>query len=192
MNRAFERSLSPGNTTLPFNTSSSPPTPLPISLHPTTSAAARVRQRSFLFVFKYYTVVREGLEPASWQRFDQRPPDKRTDDHIDIAECGSVLALSLGGEPTKHVRMRPRRERAKEGVLFDTFGPWQLLAIQSFPDDAHTVRGEEFQSKKYVNGPHAFLDLLIAEYRDAGKRNQTLHEHVTKLITPPVRVSLNS
>lgn len=146
---------------------------------------SHLRQRSFFFVFKYYTVVGDGLEPAPWQRFDKRPSDKRTGDHVDIAECGSILALSLEGSPTKPLRIRPRRERTREGFLFDTFGPWHLLSIQSFPDDEHTVRGEDFQQKSFYNGPYAFLDLLTAEYRDAGKRNQILHERITKLITPP-------
>ncbi|QLI67606.1 uncharacterized protein G6M90_00g043920 [Metarhizium brunneum] len=180
MHRAFERTSS---------VSPYPPSPLiPPALdtrHQPASSYANVRQRSFFFVFKYYTSVAEGLEPAPWQRFDKRPSDKRLGDHIDIAECSSVLALSLGGEPTKPLRMRPRRERAREGFLFDTFGPWQLLSIQSFPDDQHTVRGEDFQKKSFYNGPYAFLDLLTAEYRDAGRRNQILHEKITKLITPP-------
>lgn len=151
---------------------------------------AHLRQRSFFFAFKYYTVVGDDLEPAAWQRFDKRESDKRTGDHVDIAECGSILALSLEGEPTKPLRIRPRRERTREGFLFDTFGPWHLLNIQSFPDDEHTVRSEEFQQKSFYSGPYAFLDLLTAEYRDAGKRNQTLHERITKLITPPVSPSL--
>lgn len=147
---------------------------------------ANLRQRSFFFAFKYYTVVGDDLEPAPWQRFDKRESDKRGGDHVDIAECGSILALSLEGEPTKPLRIRPRRERTREGFLFDTFGPWHLLNIQSFPDDEHTVRSEDFQQKNFYNGPYAFLDLLIAEFRDAGKRNQILHERITKLITPPV------
>ncbi|RGP70431.1 hypothetical protein FSPOR_4006 [Fusarium sporotrichioides] len=165
MNRAYERS---------------PSQVIPPSL-------PNVRQKSFFFVFKYYTVVNPPLEPASWQRFDKRPSESRLGDHIDIAECGSVLALSLGGEPRESPLWRLRRERPREGFLFNTFGPWQLLAIQSFPDNSHTVRGEEFtkDNNKYVNGPHAFLDLLISEYRDATKRNLILHERITKLITPP-------
>ncbi|KPM33946.1 hypothetical protein AK830_g12627, partial [Neonectria ditissima] len=182
MDRAFER------TTTRISSSSSSPSLAPISSPSSSSSSSpsHLRQRSFFFVFKYYTVVGAGLTPAPWQRFDKRPSDKRLGDHIDIAECGSVLALSLGGDPTKPVRMRPRRERVREGFLFDTFGPWHVLSIQSFPDNAHTVRGDEFQHKRFVNGPCAFLDLLIAEYRDAGKRNQLLHESITKLITPKV------
>ncbi|KAK2609139.1 hypothetical protein QQS21_002366 [Conoideocrella luteorostrata] len=186
MHRAFERPIHASRY------AQSPIYPPTLNAHedrsgipaPLTSFA-NVRQRSFFFVFKYYTSVVDGLEAAPWQRFDKRPSDKRLGDHIDIAECSSVLALSLGGEPVKPLRMRPRRERAKEGFLFDTFGPWQLLSIQSFPDDQHTVRGEDFQQKSFYNGPYAFLDLLISEYRDAGKRNQILHEKITKLITPP-------
>ncbi|KAF4968789.1 hypothetical protein FZEAL_10342 [Fusarium zealandicum] len=184
MNRAYERSPSPATPSSPFVSPASP-TPVPDGLPVPSPTTVNLRQRSFFFVFKYYTIVNPPLEAASWQRFDKRPSDKRLGDHIDIAECGSVLALSLGGESTRAPRLRARRERAREGFLFETFGPWHLLAIQSFPDDSHTVRGEEFQRKKYVNGPYAFLDLLIAEYRDAGKRNQILHERVTKLITPP-------
>ncbi|OAA82079.1 Mg2+ transporter protein, CorA-like/Zinc transport protein ZntB [Akanthomyces lecanii RCEF 1005] len=148
----------------------------------------QLRQRSFYMVFKYYTSVGDGLAPAPWQRYEARPSDKKLADHIDIAECSAVLALSLAGAPVKSLRMRSRRsERAsREGVLYDTFGPWHVLSIQSFPDDEHTVRGEEFaQHKRFVNGPYAFLDLLTAEYRDAGKRNVILHEKITKLITPP-------
>ncbi|POR33374.1 Uncharacterized protein TPAR_06436 [Tolypocladium paradoxum] len=178
MHRAFERA--------PSAAPRLPPSPaLDAAAAAGTSSFARLRQRSFFFVFKYYTPVGEGLEPAPWQRFDKRPVDKRLGDHIDIAECSSVLALSLGGEPTKPLWMRPRRERAKEGFLFDTFGPWHLLSIQSFPDDHHTVRGDDFLHKSFYNGPYAFLDLLVSEYRDAGKRNQILHERITKLITPP-------
>ncbi|PTB61992.1 hypothetical protein BBK36DRAFT_1094709, partial [Trichoderma citrinoviride] len=189
MHRAYERTPSS-----PAYYPSSPMAPTPssgIAPQPPVSFA-HLRQRSFFFVFKYYTLLGQGLDPAPWQLYEKRPTDKRLDDHIDIAECGSVLALSLGGEPTKTLKMRPRRERAKEGFLFDTFGPWQLLSIQSFPDDEHTVRGDDFQQlKSFCSGPYAFLELLIAEYRDAGKRNQILHERITKLITPPTEFMFN-
>ncbi|KAG7421247.1 hypothetical protein ACKAV7_001194 [Fusarium commune] len=185
MTRAYERSPSQATSHSPIVAPSSPvQLTARLSVSPTLPTP-NVRQKSFFFVFKYYTVVSHPLEPAPWQRFDKRPSESRLGDHIDIAECGSVLALSLGGDSHKAPPMRSRRERAREGILFNTFGPWQLLAIQSFPDNSHTVRGPEFQEKKYVNGPYAFLDLLISEYRDATKRNLILHERVTKLITPP-------
>lgn len=183
MNRAYERSPSlanPNSTTTPPSSSIHSPVRM-------LTSPSNVRQKSFFFVFKYYTVVSPPLEPASWQRFDKRPSESRFGDHIDVAECGSILALSLGGKPREAPLKIVRRERAQEGILFETFGPWQLLAIQSFPDNSHTVRGNEFKNeKKYINGPDAFLDLLISEYRDATKRNLVLHERITKLITPPV------
>lgn len=196
MHRAYERSpsssayaSSASPMLSPLNTSSNMRGGGTSSASPSSS---HLRQRSFFFVFKYYTLVPKDLDPAPWQLYEKRPSDKRLDDHIDIAECGSILALSLEGEPTKTLKMRPRRERAKEGFLFDTFGPWHLLSIQSFPDDEHTVRGDDFQDlKRFCNGPYAFLELLITEYRDAGKRNQILHERITKLITPPTEFMFN-
>lgn len=178
MQRAFERNL---HEPAPAPAPPQPPLYMPVQ------TTAQLRQRSFYFVFKYYTSVGDGLEPAPWQRYEKRPSDKKLADHIDIAECSSVLALSLGGDPVRSIRMRPRRERAREGFLYDTLGPWHVLSMQSFPDDEHTVRGEEFVAQKTFGcGPHAFLDLLVTEYRDAGKRNLILHEKITKLITPPV------
>ncbi|CRK45813.1 hypothetical protein BN1723_001156 [Verticillium longisporum] len=146
----------------------------------------RVRQRSAFFVFKYYTVVGEGLEPAAWQKYDKRPSDARSLDHIDIAECSSVLALSLAGPAVQSVKISKRREGPQEGPVFDPFAPWHLLSLQSFPDDEHTVRSEDdLPRRRFPSGPHAFLDALAAEYRDATRRNIAIHERITKLITPP-------
>ncbi|KAK1979665.1 hypothetical protein LZ30DRAFT_596412 [Colletotrichum cereale] len=145
-----------------------------------------LRQRSFFFVFKYYTVVGEGLEPAPYQKYDKRPADRRARDHIDIAECSSILALSLSGPPRQSVKQTRRREGPQEGFLFDTFAPWHLLSIQSFPDDEHTLRGGDAEARKnFPSGPYAFLDALVTEYRDATKRNLALHARIAKLITPP-------
>jgi hypothetical protein len=144
-----------------------------------------IRQRSFFFVFKYYTVVGENLTPAPWQAFDDRPPDRRSPDHIDITECSSVLALSLGGVQTREVKVKVKKKTLK-GVVYDSFAPWHLLNIQCFPDDQHSTRSEEAK-KQFCNGPHAFLDALCVEYRDAVKRYTQVNEMITKLITPPVR-----
>lgn len=145
-----------------------------------------VRQRSFFFAFKYYTVVGEGITPAPWQQFDYRPPDRKSADHIDIVECSSVLALSLEGPPMKQLPLRSRRRRTVQvGSVYDTFAPWQLLSIQCFPDDEHSIRTEEFK-RPYCNGPYAFLDCLAAEYRDAVKRYTQISTMISKLITPPV------
>lgn len=144
------------------------------------------RQRSFFFVFKYYTVVGEGLTPAPWQQFDDRPPDKKSPDHIDITECSSVLALSLEGDPVKTIRLRSRRRRgAQLGAVYETFAPWHLLHIQWYADDEHSMRSEDIK-KPFYSGPYAFLDSLAAEYRDAVKRYLNLNELISKLTTPPV------
>jgi len=147
----------------------------------------RLRQRSFFFVFKYYTVVGEGLTPAPWQAFDSRPPDRRSPDHIDIAEASAVLALSLGGKPIKNVRQRVRRRgvEVRQGDLYDPFAPWHMLSIQCYPDNLHSMRSEESQ-KPIISGPFAFLDTLSLEYADAVKRYIGLNQMITKLITPPV------
>lgn len=154
------------------------------------------RQRSFVFVFKYYTVVAEDVDPAPWQAFDRRPADRRSPDHIDITECSSVLALSLSGDAWRETRARRRRtrpgqqqhaEKQQDGKLFHTFAPWHLLLLQFFPDNEHEIRSiDDYASRqRFVNGPHAFLEALAAEYRDAVRRNVQLNELITRLVTPP-------
>ncbi|KAK1831254.1 hypothetical protein QBC39DRAFT_372136 [Podospora conica] len=143
-----------------------------------------LHQRTFFFVFKYYTVLGKDLKPAPWQAHDSRPADHRSPDHIDITECSSILALSLDGDPVDKVNDRVRRRVVRQGKLYDTLAPWHLLNIQCFPDEFHTVRHEDSMSS-LCNGPHAFLDALSIEYRDAVKRYQNLNQMITKLITPP-------
>ncbi|KAK6065700.1 CorA Mg2+ transport-like protein [Seiridium cupressi] len=144
-----------------------------------------LRQRSFFFVFKYYTVVGEKLTPAPWQYYDHRPADKRAADHIDICECSSILALSLTGDPVRTFCRKKKKSKAEQGKIYDPFAPWQLLNIQCYPDDVHVMRNEDSQNT-FSNGPLAFLDTLAMEYRDAVKRNVALSDVITKLITPPV------
>jgi hypothetical protein len=152
-----------------------------------TAIVPSIHQRTFFFVFKYYAVVAKCHTSAPWERFDRRPNHRRSSNHIDIAECNSILALSLSGDIMRTVVRRQRRGKSKqEGCLLDTFGPWTLLNIQSFPDEDHTDRGES-TGQELVNGPYAFLDALLVEYRDAVTRNNKLHEEIASLVTPPVR-----
>lgn len=150
-----------------------------------------LRRRTFFFVFKYYTILGDNLIPAPWQAYDSRPLDRRSPDHIDIVECSSVLALSLQGEDnTQTITQRVKKRGgivAQKGKIYDTFAPWHLLNIQSFPDQFHSVRDEDLADPFY-NGPYAFLDCLCMEYRDAVKRYTQLYDMITKLITPPVSV----
>ncbi|KLU84750.1 hypothetical protein MAPG_03786 [Magnaporthiopsis poae ATCC 64411] len=146
--------------------------------------SSEVRQRSFFFVFKYYTAVGEGLSPAPYQQYDRRAQDYKSPDHIEITECSSVLALSLGGPPVSPIYMRGRRRRSyQSGKVFDHFAPWHLLSIQSFADNEHSMRSDDAK-KPFYSGPYAFLDSLAAEYRDAAKRYALLNDMITKLITP--------
>lgn len=88
--------------------------------------AKPLQQRTFFFVFKYHTVLGDGLTPATWQAHDSRPVDHRSPDHIDISECSSILALSLDGDPVKKVNHRVRRRGVQQGKLYDTFAPWYV------------------------------------------------------------------
>jgi hypothetical protein len=146
-----------------------------------------IHQSTFFIVFKYYTVVGEGLTPAPWQQFDHRPADKKAPDHINITECSSILALSLEGEPVSKVPLRRgRRKGSKLGAVYDTFAPYHLLNIQCFPDHIH-AENESIRKPCYYNGPYVFLNRLVAEYKDATKRYLQLNDRIEKLITPPVR-----
>jgi hypothetical protein len=148
-----------------------------------------IRNRTFVFVNKYYAVVPQGHAPAPWERSDKVRRNHRgraPKIDIEIAECNSVLALSLDGPPAAEPTRRISREKKKQqGFLFDTFAPWTLLSIQSFPDDEHSDRSGICQQ---LNGPYAFLDALIVEYGDAVKRLRILHEQITDLITPEASV----
>ncbi|POS71483.1 hypothetical protein DHEL01_v210118 [Diaporthe helianthi] len=142
-------------------------------------------QSTFFIVFKYYTVVGEGLTPAPWQQYDHRPADKKAPDHINITECSSILALSLEGDPVSKVPLRRgRRKGSKVGAVYDTFAPYHLLNIQCFPDHIH-AENESIRKPCYYNGPYVFLNRLVAEYKDATKRYLQLNDRIEKLITPP-------
>lgn len=144
-------------------------------------------QSTFFIVFKYYTVVGEGLTPAPWQQYDHRPADKKAPDHINITECSSILALALEGEPVSKVPLRRGRRSSKLGAVYDTFAPYHLLNIQCFPDHIH-AENESIRKPCYYNGPYVFLNRLVAEYKDATKRYLRLNDRIEKLITPPVHM----
>ena len=149
-----------------------------------------LQQRSFFFVFKYYTLPNDGSIPAPWQAHNSRPHNAQSADHIDITECSSVLALSLGGNPWKTFQTKVKKKKTQRAVLLDTFAPWHLLSIQCFPDDQHSMRSED-SKQHFYNGPYAFLYSLALEYRDAVKRYTILNEMITKFVYPEVRRDLH-
>lgn len=140
------------------------------------------QQRSFLFCFKYYTIVGGEREPMPWQSSDKDLRNTKT--HIPISSCSSIVALSLSGKPSTTLRNRSRRARATVGHVFDPFAPWRVLSIQCYPDWKSTVDTHD-SNRHYVNGPEAFLVTLLAEYRDAQKRFFEIARRVTAMTTPP-------
>lgn len=140
-----------------------------------------------MFEFDYFTLVGDKVQPYPWQRSD--PADKlrdKPDDHIPIARCSSVVALSLGGLPARKFRNPARKASTAHGFVYDPFAPWHVLNIQCYPDHKHSMDSHD-STKHYVNGPEAFLHTLLAEFRDAQKRFEDIFIKISKLIIPPVR-----
>lgn len=140
------------------------------------------QQRSFVFAFKYHTIVGSERAPMPWQSSDTDLQNTKT--HIPISSCSSIVALSLSGKPSTTLRNRSRRVKATVGRVFDPFAPWRVLSIQCYPDWKSTVDTHD-SNRHYVNGPEAFLVTLLAEYRDAQKRFFEILRRVTELTTPP-------
>lgn len=144
-----------------------------------------IHQRSFFFVLKYYTLVDEDLSPTSWQRHDSAEIDQATADHVDISECSSIVALSLGGAAVGKVP--PRRGQGKGtkmGILYDTFAPFHVLNIRCFPDHVRSEPG--FVEHPCYSGPHAFLECLASEYQAAVLRLSLLTEKIDDMVIPSV------
>jgi hypothetical protein len=138
--------------------------------------------RSFVFTFKYHTIVGREREPLVWQNADS---DLRsTWDHVPISTCASVVALSLAGPPSQTLRRKARGRKEIVGQVHDAFAPWRVLSIQCYPDWESSFDVHE-KNRHYVNGPEAFLVTLLAEYRDASKRFLELNERIVKVVTPP-------
>lgn len=146
---------------------------------------SELKRRSFFFVFKYYTVLGEDSNPASWLRYDVRPNNAKRQNHVDITECASVLALSLTESPSKQIQRKKHKGSQETGYIYDTRAPWNLLNIQFYPDDVLPCP-TNISTEIFHSGPLAFLASLTMEYRNAVRRSNQLHEYIRKLITPPV------
>lgn len=134
-------------------------------------------QRTFLFVFKYYTIVNEGLEPAHWQRHGYTTSDRMPTDYLDISECSSVLGLSL--------ERQPFRSASQSNDTTEHFSPFHIINIRCFPDN---IRSQyDFDQQPCYSGPYAFLYCLNIEYQNAAQRFQRLNESIAKLALPSVR-----
>lgn len=146
----------------------------------------QIHQRTFFFVFKYYTIVDEGLAPAPWQCHDSGQEDRESTGHIDISECSSVVALSLeAAAPIGQVPLRRGHGKGtKMGAVYDTFAPFHILNIRLFPDNVHSEH--DFGQNPCYNGPHAFLECLTVEYRAAIQRLSQLGERIEEMVIPSV------
>jgi hypothetical protein len=85
--------------------------------------------RSFMFSFKYHTIVEDEQEPLPWQQADNDL--KSTWDHIPISTCASIVALSLSGPPSQTLRRKSRRKKQIMGQVHDPFAPWRVLSMVS-------------------------------------------------------------
>lgn len=141
------------------------------------------QQRSFVFCFKYHTIVGDGRRPMRWQKSDRDLRSTLT--HIPIASCSSVVALSLTGEPTRTLKSRSRKKKQFVGKVYDPFASYRVCAVQCFPDWKSSVDYHE-TNRHYVNGPEAFLVTLLHEFRDARKRFLEINKRIVVLATPPV------
>lgn len=137
--------------------------------------------RSFIFCFKYHTIVGYQRAPMPWQSSDKDLT--RTADHLPISTCSSVVALTLSGDSYQRLERKSRKTKQIIGHIYDPFAPWQVLSIQCYPDwhaSTDVVEG----NRNYVNGPEAFLITVLHEYRDASRRFMELNKAIVKMVTP--------
>lgn len=115
------------------------------------------------------------------------PKSAKSLDHFPISRCCSVLALSLSGEHISRLDNTNRGARVRKGYVYDPWAAWQVLNIQCHPDHRHTMKIEEHEGPhNYLNGPEAFLRVLLSEFRDAHKRFSAIHHRISEIVTPPV------
>ncbi|KAG9238885.1 hypothetical protein BJ875DRAFT_449779 [Amylocarpus encephaloides] len=147
------------------------------------------KQRTFLFSFEFFTIIGDECRPMSWQEFDKS--FKRKEGHIQISRCSSVVALVLVGEPIKKIKNAARRAKTQYGYVYSPWSPWHVLNIECYPDWKSNT-GSHDSTKHYVNGPEAFLNTLLVEFKDAEKRFEDLCTRIGKLVTPPADIMFNA
>lgn len=141
------------------------------------------KQKSFVFSFEFFTIIGDDCKPMSWQLSDRAR--EHGDGHVPITRCSSVVALSLVGEPIRKLKNSARRAKTKYGYVYSPWSPWHVLNIECYPDWKSNT-GSHDSAKHYVNGPEAFLNTLLVEFRDAQKRFDEIGHRISQLVTPPV------
>lgn len=143
------------------------------------------QQRSFALALQYHALTADDRNPMPWQSFSQDGPHA-----YPLATCSSVVALSLEGLPMAMIKSRP--DSGVLGHVFDPFSPWRVLSIQCFSDWSSSPEPLD-KNTSLLNGPEAFLSVLLNEYKDAVKRLTDLSSSLSQLFRPPVsRLTLSS
>ena len=146
-------------------------------------------RRTFVFTFNYLTIIGDGRRPMAWQHTEEELEDSET--YMPIARCGSVVALSLLGEPIHKIVNRQRLSKGirEHGDIFDPFAPWHVLSITPYPDWKSTIDLDGQSSKRYLNrkrymnGPEAFLVTIRIEFKDAQKRFMEIQRRISNLVS---------
>lgn len=147
------------------------------------------RQRSMVMNLEYFTLIGKDCEPMQWQI--AAGAEDRKPGHIAITRCSSVIALSLHGAPIKKIK-NPARQKIKEyGYVYDPFSPWEVLNIQCYPDWKASLDVHD-STKHYANGPEAFMNCLLGEYRDAERRFESIYKAISERVTPPLEFMFDS
>ena len=147
------------------------------------------RQRSIVFNLEYFTLIGKDCQPQTWQISASQ--EDRKPGHIAITRCSSVLTLALHGPQIKKIR-NPARQKTKEyGYVYDPFSPWEVLNIQCYPDWKASLDVHD-STKHYANGPEAFMNVLLGEFRDAERRFEDIYKRISERVTPPLDFMFDS
>ncbi|KAH8663380.1 hypothetical protein BGZ60DRAFT_66763 [Tricladium varicosporioides] len=146
------------------------------------------KRKSFVFSFEFFTIIGDDCHPMSWQESDRER--ERPEGHIPISRCSSVVALALVGNPIRKLKNAARRAKTQYGYVYSPWSPWHVLNIECYPDWKSNT-GSHDSTKHYVNGPEAFLNTLLVEYKDAQKRFEEICKRIGRLITPPAEFMFN-
>jgi hypothetical protein len=125
--------------------------PTRVYLHSIADEYYGMRQRSFVFTFRYFTIVDGSRCPCAWQTFDSE--QAQTKGKVPISSYSSVVALSLAGEPVGYVK-KTVSGRVRKYPVYDPFAPWQVLVLNFFAD-LHTTSDVFTMHPRIANGPAA-------------------------------------
>lgn len=117
--------------------------------------------------------------------------EDRKPGHIAISRCSSVVALVLNGSKIKDVKNPYRRARREKGQVYDSFSSWQVLNLQCYPDFKASLDVHD-STKHYLNGPEAFMNTLLGEFRDSHRRFGDITKRISRRVTPPLEFMFNA